>query len=45
MSNTTPTSQSVEQVDPRTLLVDVNVRADARVDAPLVGSIRDLGVL
>ncbi len=45
MSNITPTLQSVEQVDPRTLLVDVNVRADARVDAALVDSIRDLGVL
>ncbi len=41
MSNTIPTPQSVEQVDPRTLLVDVNVRTDARVDAPLVDSIRD----
>lgn len=35
----------MEQVNPRTLLVDVNVRADARVDAPPVDSIRDLNLL
>ena len=33
------------ELDPRTLLVDVNVRADARPDAELVDSIRDVGVL
>lgn len=36
---------AVQQVDPRTLLVDANVRRDARVDADLVASVRDLGVL
>jgi ParB family chromosome partitioning protein len=32
-------------VDPRTLLVDINVRTEARLDKQFVGSIRDLGVL
>lgn len=32
-------------IDPRTLLIDVNVRGDARPDPELVDSIRDVGVL
>jgi ParB family transcriptional regulator, chromosome partitioning protein len=36
---------TVQQVDPRTLLVDANVRRDARVDTDLVASVRDLGML
>lgn len=32
-------------IDPRTLLIDVNVRGDARPDPDLVDSIRDVGVL
>lgn len=32
-------------IDPRTLLIDVNVRGDARPDSELVDSIRDVGVL
>ncbi|WP_233153616.1 ParB N-terminal domain-containing protein [Kineosporia sp. R_H_3] len=35
----------VEMVDPATLLVDVNVRLEARLDADFVASVRDLGVL
>ena len=38
-------SVRVEMVDPGTLLVDVNVRAEARLDADFVASVRDLGVL
>jgi ParB family chromosome partitioning protein len=41
----TGTEQTVQQVDPHTLLVDVNVRGDTRVDADLIASVRDLGVL
>jgi ParB family transcriptional regulator, chromosome partitioning protein len=36
---------SVEQVDPSTLLVDVNIRSDAALDKDFLASIRDLGVL
>jgi ParB family chromosome partitioning protein len=32
-------------VDPRTLVVDSNVREQAALDKPFIGSIRDLGVL
>lgn len=32
-------------IDPRTLLIDVNVRKDARPDPELVDSIRDVGLL
>ena len=32
-------------LDPRTLLIDINVRADAHPDPDLVDSIRDVGVL
>ena len=35
----------MEQIDPNTLLIDVNVRADATPDRALVDSVRDLGVL
>lgn len=43
-ANTGP-ELTVQQVDPLTLLVDANVRRDARVDADLIASVRDLGVL
>src|SRR6266536_1394914 len=36
---------TVEQVEPTTLLVDVNIRADAALDKDFLASIRDLGVL
>jgi ParB family transcriptional regulator, chromosome partitioning protein len=36
---------TVEQVDPTTLLVDVNIRSDAALDKDFLASIRDLGVL
>ena len=48
MSDTATSQQSaaqVEQLDPRTLLVDANVRLDARLDPAFVASIKDLGVL
>ncbi|MBI4942111.1 MAG: ParB N-terminal domain-containing protein [Actinobacteria bacterium] len=32
-------------VDPASLLVDVNIRLEARLDADFVASVRDLGVL
>jgi hypothetical protein len=34
-----------ENLDPRTLLVDVNVRQDAQLDKQFVATIRDHGVL
>ena len=37
--------QRVEQLDPATLLVDVNVRTETVADKEFVASIRDLGVL
>ena len=37
--------QRVEQIDPATLLVDVNVRTETVADKEFVASIRDLGVL
>jgi ParB family transcriptional regulator, chromosome partitioning protein len=40
--NTTPT---VEQIDPRTLLVDLNVHGRNAIDKDLLASIKDLGVL
>jgi hypothetical protein len=45
--DTTPTPASVTRVelDPRSLLVDVNIRTDARLDKEFVASIKDLGVL
>ena len=36
---------TVEQVDPTTLLIDVNIRSDAAIDKDFLASIRDLGVL
>lgn len=36
---------TIDQVDPATLLVDRNVRQDARLDREFLASIRDLGVL
>jgi hypothetical protein len=36
---------AVRYVDPASLLIDTNVRLDARIDADFVASIRDLGVL
>lgn len=36
---------SMQHIDPHLLLVDANVRRDARTDADLVASVRDLGVL
>lgn len=35
----------LEQVDPRVLLLEANVRADARLDKSFVASVRDRGVL
>ena len=37
--------QRVEQIDPATLLVDVNVRTETVADKEFIASIRDLGVL
>ena len=37
--------QRVEQIDPATLLVDVNVRTETIADREFVASIKDLGVL
>ena len=39
------TGLQVHDLDPRTLLVDVNVRHDAQVDREFIASVRDLGVL
>ncbi|MFS0703263.1 ParB/RepB/Spo0J family partition protein [Cellulomonas sp. 179-A 9B4 NHS] len=44
-TNATPSTPTVVDVDPRTLLVEKNVRTDAALDAEFVASIRDLGVL
>lgn len=41
----TAAAQQVEQLDPRLLLVDANIRRDNRPDADFVASVRDLGVL
>jgi ParB family chromosome partitioning protein len=42
-----PSSQAIERVDldPTTLLVDVNIRKDAKPDKDFVASIKELGVL
>ncbi len=45
MTDTTPRGVEVQHLDPRSLLVDVNVRRDAQVDKEFVASVRDLGVL
>ncbi|MGH3658955.1 MAG: ParB/RepB/Spo0J family partition protein, partial [Micromonosporaceae bacterium] len=39
------TISRTEQLDPRTLLVDVNVRSDVQLDKQFVGTIKDHGVL
>ena len=39
------TISRTEQLDPRTLLVDVNVRSDVQLDQQFVGTIKDHGVL
>lgn len=49
-SNTTPAATAtvvltIEEIDPATLLVDVNVRTDLRLDAEFVASIHDHGVI
>ncbi|NYJ76519.1 ParB/RepB/Spo0J family partition protein [Allobranchiibius huperziae] len=41
----TATVGTVEELDPRTLVVAANVRADVQLDAAFVASLRDLGVL
>jgi ParB family transcriptional regulator, chromosome partitioning protein len=41
----TTTSVTRVDLDPRSLLVDVNIRTDARLDKDFVASIKDLGVL
>jgi ParB family chromosome partitioning protein len=43
MQTTTPITRI--DLDPRSLLVDVNIRTDARLDKDFVASIKDLGVL
>jgi ParB/RepB/Spo0J family partition protein len=43
MQTTTPTTRI--DLDPRDLLVDVNIRTDARPDKDFVASIKDIGVL
>jgi ParB family chromosome partitioning protein len=42
-----PANQTIERLDldPRTLLVDVNIRKDAKPDKDFVASIKELGVL
>lgn len=42
---TQASNQTVEQVDPRTLLVDLNIRTDARLTPDFVASVHDHGVL
>jgi ParB family chromosome partitioning protein len=42
---TTTTSVARVDLDPRDLLVDVNIRTDARLDKDFVASIKDFGVL
>lgn len=45
MSKASPQVTQAPRLDPRTLLVDVNVRHAATADADLIASIRDVGVL
>lgn len=40
-----PDAQRVQQLDPSELLMDANVRHDARVDRAMISSVRDHGVL
>jgi ParB-like chromosome segregation protein Spo0J len=44
-TGTASASLRVEQVNPATLLVDVNVRGETVADKDLIASIKDLGVL
>ncbi|MFS0700264.1 ParB/RepB/Spo0J family partition protein [Cellulomonas sp. 179-A 4D5 NHS] len=44
-TDTTTTAGQIVEVDPRTLILEVNVRRDADLDAEFLASIRDLGVL
>jgi ParB family transcriptional regulator, chromosome partitioning protein len=41
----TTTSVTRKDLDPRELLVDVNIRTDARLDKDFVASIKDFGVV
>lgn len=43
--DTAPPTAEVVEYDPASLLVDVNVRQDARLDKPFLASIREHGVL
>lgn len=45
MTSTTHSLDTVEQMDPHTLVIEANVRPSAPVDAPFVQSIRENGVL
>ena len=45
LTSSTTTAPVMEQIDPSTLLIDTNVRADATPDKTLIESVRDLGVL
>jgi len=42
---TTPSPINRVELDPRSQLVDVNIRTDARLDKDFIASIKDLGVL
>ncbi len=42
---TTITAQTLHHLDPRTLLVDKNVRTDVRLDKDFLASVREYGVL
>jgi ParB family chromosome partitioning protein len=42
---TTGPSVTQTELDPRSLLVDVNIRTDAQLDKAFIASIKDLGVL
>jgi ParB/RepB/Spo0J family partition protein len=45
MTAATTTPITRVELDPRTLLIDVNIRTDARLDKDFIASIKDLGVL
>ena len=42
---TTPSAVTRVELDPRTLLVDVNIRTDVQLDKAFIASIKDHGVL
>lgn len=44
-TSTTDTARTVEHVDPRGIVLDTNVRSDARLDKQFVASIREHGVM